>query len=96
MYGNEAEVGEAVRRSGLPREEVFVSTWILPSASCKPKNVELICSVGVQASKIMAEEHGYESATRAVDDSLKNFKFGECWCQTRDMITLRHILMDLW
>lgn len=26
MYGNEADVGEAVRKSGLPREEVFVTT----------------------------------------------------------------------
>jgi 2,5-diketo-D-gluconate reductase A len=26
MYGNEAEVGEAVRRSGLPREEVFITS----------------------------------------------------------------------
>ncbi|GAA1151432.1 aldo/keto reductase [Nesterenkonia lutea] len=26
MYGNEAEVGEAVRRSGVPREDVFVTT----------------------------------------------------------------------
>ena len=26
MYGNEAEVGEAVRRSGIPREEVFVTS----------------------------------------------------------------------
>ena len=29
-YGNEREVGEAIRRSGLPREEVFIETkvWI--------------------------------------------------------------------
>jgi methylglyoxal/glyoxal reductase len=26
MYGNESEVGEAIRRSGIPREEVFVTT----------------------------------------------------------------------
>ncbi|WP_222194717.1 aldo/keto reductase [Modestobacter italicus] len=26
MYGNEAEVGEAVRQSGVPREEVFVTS----------------------------------------------------------------------
>lgn len=26
MYGNEAEVGQAVKQSGLPREEVFVTT----------------------------------------------------------------------
>ena len=26
MYGNEAQVGEAIRRSGLPREQVFITT----------------------------------------------------------------------
>src|SRR3954451_3386789 len=26
MYGNEAEVGEAVRQSGIPRDEVFVTS----------------------------------------------------------------------
>ncbi|WHU48482.1 aldo/keto reductase [Gordonia sp. L191] len=26
MYGNEAEVGEAVRKSGIPRDEVFITT----------------------------------------------------------------------
>jgi len=31
MYRNEASVGAAVRRSGLPREEVFVTTKVLPS-----------------------------------------------------------------
>jgi len=28
MYGNEKEVGEAVRRSGIPREEVFVTSKV--------------------------------------------------------------------
>jgi diketogulonate reductase-like aldo/keto reductase len=31
MYRNEASVGAALRRSGLPREEVFVTTKVLPS-----------------------------------------------------------------
>jgi diketogulonate reductase-like aldo/keto reductase len=30
MYRNEASVGAAVRRSGLPREDVFVTTKLLP------------------------------------------------------------------
>lgn len=30
-YGNEAEVGAAVRESGLPREEVFVTTKVWPA-----------------------------------------------------------------
>ena len=28
MYGNEKEVGEAIRNSGIPREEIFVTTKI--------------------------------------------------------------------
>jgi diketogulonate reductase-like aldo/keto reductase len=28
MYGNEADVGEAVRRSGIPRDEIFVTTKV--------------------------------------------------------------------
>jgi 2,5-diketo-D-gluconate reductase A len=31
MYGNEAEVGRALRDSGLPRDEVFVTTKLPPS-----------------------------------------------------------------
>lgn len=31
MYGNEKEIGEAIRSSGVPREEIFVITKIYPS-----------------------------------------------------------------
>ena len=30
MYGNETEIGEAIRQSGVPREEIFVITKIYP------------------------------------------------------------------
>lgn len=30
MYGNEAEIGQAIRASGVPREEIFVITKIYP------------------------------------------------------------------
>ncbi len=30
-YGNESEVGEAVRQSGIPRDEIFVTTKVWPS-----------------------------------------------------------------
>ncbi|KAI4146780.1 MAG: hypothetical protein LQ340_005817 [Diploschistes diacapsis] len=36
-YGNEAEVGESVRQSGLPREQVFVTTKILSPAGSPEK-----------------------------------------------------------
>lgn len=31
-YGNEAQVGEAIRHSGVPREELFITTKIAPDA----------------------------------------------------------------
>ncbi len=47
MYGNEEEVGEAVRTSGIPREDIFVTT------------------------KLWNSDHGYQSAIRAFERSLK-------------------------
>lgn len=36
-YGNEAEIGEAVRRSGIPREEIFVITKLYPDQFSDPE-----------------------------------------------------------
>lgn len=47
IYGNEREVGEAVRNSGIKREEIFITT------------------------KLWNDDHGYESALKAFDKSLK-------------------------
>ena len=46
FYGNELEVGEAVRKSGLGREELFITT------------------------KIWKDDHGYDRALEAIDESL--------------------------
>jgi diketogulonate reductase-like aldo/keto reductase len=46
FYGNEPEVGAAVRNSGLAREEIFVTT------------------------KIWKDDHGYDRALAAIDESL--------------------------
>ena len=46
FYGNEVEVGAAVRNSGLPREEIYVTT------------------------KIWKDDHGYDRALAAIDESL--------------------------
>lgn len=50
VYGNEKEVGIAVRQSGLPREEIFITT------------------------KLWNDDHGYDSALRAFDESLKRLQ----------------------
>ncbi|MFP4345698.1 MAG: aldo/keto reductase [Anaerolineales bacterium] len=51
MYGNERGVGQAVRESGLPREEIFVTT------------------------KLWNDDHGYDQALRAFDESLRKLGF---------------------
>ncbi len=44
-YGNEAEVGEAIRASGVPREEIFVTTKVPP-----PELADGIMQRAVEAS----------------------------------------------
>jgi diketogulonate reductase-like aldo/keto reductase len=39
MYGNEAEVGRAVRDSGMPREEVFLTTKLRPGDAGREREV---------------------------------------------------------
>ena len=41
MYGNEEEIGKAIRDSGIPREEIFVITKIYPSQFDEPKEAIL-------------------------------------------------------
>ena len=38
MYGNEEEIGRAIRDSGIPREEIFVITKIYPSQFDDPES----------------------------------------------------------
>ena len=40
FYANEAEVGEAVRKSGLPRSEIFITTKILSAAGSVEKSYQ--------------------------------------------------------
>lgn len=47
MYENEGDVGAAIRESGVPREQVFVT------------------------SKLWNDDHGYERALRAFQDTLR-------------------------
>ena len=52
LYGNEESVGRAVRSSGVPREQVFVTT------------------------KLWNSDHGYDSAIRACEQSLRRLGLG--------------------
>ena len=37
IYGNEEEIGEAIRESGVPREEIFVTTKLYPNQYAHPE-----------------------------------------------------------
>ena len=37
IYGNEEEIGEAIRESGVPREEIFVTTKLYPNQYADPE-----------------------------------------------------------
>jgi diketogulonate reductase-like aldo/keto reductase len=52
LYGNEEDVGRAVKDSAIPREEVFITT------------------------KLWNSDHGYDSALRAFDASLRRLGLG--------------------
>jgi diketogulonate reductase-like aldo/keto reductase len=56
FYRNEAEVGEAVRRSGLPRSDVFITTKILAAGGSVEKSYQK-CVDSVQ--KIDPGENGF-------------------------------------
>lgn len=56
FYGNEAEVGEALRQSGLPRKEVFLTTKILRASKDEEATYES-CADSVR--KLDASKEGY-------------------------------------
>lgn len=74
-YKNEREVGEAVRESGIPREELFISMF-----SCSDLG-RSTCSVAHtpfrQATKCVNKTHGYDSTLKGVDESLARFGLGK-------------------
>jgi diketogulonate reductase-like aldo/keto reductase len=51
MYGNEAEVGEGVRASGVPRDEVFVVTKVW-SSNLAPRDLETSAKASLSNLKL--------------------------------------------
>ncbi|KAM0544710.1 hypothetical protein ACHAPJ_011697 [Fusarium lateritium] len=54
-YGNEAEVGQAVQQSGVPRKDIFLTTKILEAAG----SVDLSYAKCVESIKKLDPESGY-------------------------------------
>lgn len=55
VYGNEAEVGEAVKKSGVPREDVFITSKTLAPGKDEAETYQ-ICLSSVQK---IAGDNGY-------------------------------------
>lgn len=75
MYGNEAEVGRAVRESGIPRNEVFVTTKLYPNqfASAPEAIDEALSKLDIEYIDMMLLHHpgdGDVDAYKAMEDAL--------------------------
>lgn len=68
MYGNEREAGEAVRKSGVPREEIFVITKIYPGAQyANPEQAirDALDSLDIEYIDMMLLHHPGENDVKA-------------------------------
>ncbi|KAG2016129.1 aldo-keto reductase, variant 2 [Coprinopsis cinerea AmutBmut pab1-1] len=87
-YRNEAHVAEAVRESGIDRNEVFISKcltprghWkvpslVLPSFHCPlPQFLKCISDSTSLATKVISKFHGYDRTVKAIEASLDSMKF---------------------
>ena len=76
FYANEVEVGEAIRKSGLPRSEVFLTTKILSAGGSVEKSYKkCLDSVG----KIDADHSGYVDLFLIHSPNAGSSKRKEMW-----------------
>lgn len=77
MYHNEKEVGEAVRNSGVPREEIFVITKLYPNQFSEPEKAidEALEKLDIEYIDVMLLHHpgaddvkAYKAMEQAVED----------------------------
>lgn len=77
MYHNEKEVGEAVRNSGVPREEIFVITKLYPNQFSEPEKAidEALEKLDIEYIDMMLLHHpgaddvkAYKAIEQAVED----------------------------
>jgi len=68
FYKNEAQVGVGLRRSGVQRENIFISEFI---SRCTEDPYTTFA-----ASKVFHGDFTYDKTKAAVKDSIKNLGFG--------------------
>lgn len=79
MYHNEAEVGEAVRKSGIPREEIFVTTKLYPNQFDDAENAidDALKKLDIEYIDLMLLHHpgdGDVKAYKAMEQAVKDGK----------------------
>ncbi|MCM1500109.1 MAG: aldo/keto reductase [Clostridium sp.] len=79
MYGNEKEVGEAVRNSGVPREEIFVITKLYPNQFDEPEQAieEALEKLDIEYIDLMLLHHPGTNdvkAYKAMEQAVKEGK----------------------
>ena len=79
MYHNEKSVGQAVRESGVPREEVFVTTKIYPSQFDDPKEAieKALDALDIGYIDLMLLHHpgkGDVEAYKALEEAVREGK----------------------
>lgn len=79
FYGNEREVGKAVRQSGVPREEIFVTTKLYPNQYSHAARAidEAIEKLGIGYIDMMLLHHPASNdvaAYRAIEQAIQNGK----------------------
>ncbi len=77
FYGNEKEVGEAVRNSGIPRSEIFVTTKLYPNQFDEPEKAieESLEKLNIEYIDLLILHHpgtndvkAYKAMEKAVDE----------------------------
>ncbi len=79
FYGNEREVGEAVRKSGIPRSEIFVTTKLYPNQFDDPEKAieESLEKLNIEYVDLMLLHHPGEhdvNAYKAMEKAVKDGK----------------------
>ena len=64
VYGNEESVGRALRESGIPRDQVFITTKFNPSRRMRPQRLSAACSDSERTTSICTWFTGRKAVQR--------------------------------
>lgn len=79
IYGNEEVIGQAIKDSGIPREEIFITTKLYPSQYQNPKQAieDALQALDVEYIDLLLLHHpgtNDKEAYRAMEEYVKNGK----------------------